>query len=108
MIIYHIKLPKNQDLEAFVTFMREEYFPAVDKGSTRVGQITDLHLLERENEFEGDEVSHEFLWQIGWSGQPTGKAHVEDAAVARKLTTFQADIKRLGSYRQVADWQVVK
>jgi len=44
MIIYQIKLPNKQDAEAFVKFMDEEYFPAVHKGPTRVGQVTDLVL----------------------------------------------------------------
>ena len=57
MIIYQIKLPKKQDAEAFVKFMQEEYFPSVSKvGPTRVGQVFDLMLLERENETEGDHL----------------------------------------------------
>jgi hypothetical protein len=31
MIIYQIRLPKKKDAEAFVKFMRKEYFPAVHK-----------------------------------------------------------------------------
>jgi hypothetical protein len=48
MIIYQIRLPRKQDAEAFVKFMREEYFPAVHKGATRVGKVTDLVLLQAE------------------------------------------------------------
>ena len=58
MLIYQISLPKEQNAKAFVKFMREKYFPAVDKTSTRIGQVTDLLLVERENEFEGDYVGH--------------------------------------------------
>ena len=76
MIIYQIKLPKTQDAEAFVTFMNKEYFPAVHKGPSRVGQVIDLRLLQRENELEGDDVGNEFAWHVGWSGQPTGEVHV--------------------------------
>ena len=73
MIIYQIRLPKKQDAEAFVKFMQEEYFPSVSKvGPTRVGQVTDLMLLERENETEGDDVGNEFFWHVGWNDQPTG------------------------------------
>ena len=68
-----------------MTFMREEYFPAVHKGLTRVGQVTDLRLLERENEFEGDNLEHDFFWHVGWSGQPTGEVAIDDEAVVRKL-----------------------
>ena len=50
MIIYQIRLPKKQDAEASVKFMHEEYFPAVHKGATRVGKVTDLVLLQAELE----------------------------------------------------------
>ena len=50
MIIYQIRLPKKEDAEAFVKFMQEEYFPAVHKGPTRIGQVTDLVLLQAEPE----------------------------------------------------------
>jgi hypothetical protein len=104
MIIYQIRLPKKQDAEAFVKFMQEEYFPAVHMGPTRVGQVTDLMLLERENEIEGDDVGNEFSWHVGWNGQPTGKVLVDDEEVARKLESFKARIKRLGFYSEVAAW----
>jgi hypothetical protein len=104
MIIYQIKLPKTQDAEAFVTFMREEYFPAVHKGSTRVGEVTDLRLLERENEIEGDNLGNDFFWHVGWSGQPTGQVAIDDEAIARKFEAFEAKIKRVGFYEEVAGW----
>jgi len=105
MIIYQIKLPKKQDAEAFVKFMQEEYFPSVSKvGPTRVGQVFDLMLLERENETEGDDVGNEFFWHVGWSGQPTGKVHADGEEMARKFGAFKAEVKRIGSYRKVAAW----
>ena len=102
MIIYQITLPQNQDIESFVTFMRDEYFPAVHRGQTRVGQVTGLILLERQNEVTADDVRHEFFWHIHWSGQPTGIAHVADSEVKTKFETFKANVKRLGSYEEVA------
>lgn len=103
MIIYQIKLPKKQDAEAFVKFMQDEYFPSVLKvGPTRVGQATDLMLLQRENKIEGDEVDHEFFWHVDWSGQPTGQAHPDDDEVSRKFQSFNAQLKYLGSYEKVA------
>jgi len=106
MIICHIKLPRKQDAEAFARFMREEYFPAVHKGATRVGQVLGLRLLARENEVTGDEVAHEFVWQVEWSGIHIDNVRVDDAAVIRKLETFKADIKRLGSYNEAAAWHL--
>jgi hypothetical protein len=102
MIIYQIRLPKKEDAEAFVKFMHEEYFPAVHKGATRVGQVTDLVLLQAEH--EGRTTGCEFFWHVGWSGQPSGKPQVDDGEVARKLESFKARIKRIGSYREVAAW----
>ena len=68
MIIYQIRLPKKQDAEAFVKFMREEYFPAVHKGATRVGKVTDLVLLQAQP--EGRTTGCEFFLarRLVWSG----------------------------------------
>src|SRR5437879_9107393 len=97
MIIYQITLPKKEDVTAFVKFMREEYFPAILKiGQTRVGQVTGLVLLERKNEFEGDDFGHEFFWHVGWSGLTPGNFKVDgvrDEEVARKFETFKADVR---------------
>lgn len=108
MIIYHIRLPQAQDVDAFVAFMREEYFPAIRKSATRVGQVTELQLLARENEHEGDDHGREFFWHVGWSGLSSGKAHVDDEDVDRKFEAFGAVVERLGSYEQVASWHPVK
>ena len=102
MIIYQIKLPKKQDAEALVKFMREEYFPAVHKGATRVGKVTDLVLLQAEP--EGRTKGCEFFWHVGWSGLATGGDRLDDETVARKLESFKARIKRLGFYSEVAAW----
>ncbi|WP_324672163.1 hypothetical protein [Hymenobacter sp. GOD-10R] len=104
MLIYHIRLPKKQDAKAFATFMREEYFPAVHKGPTRVGQVLGLLLLARENEVTSNDVAHEFIWQVDWSGISIENVRVDDAVVARKLEAFEPDIRRLGSYNKAAAW----
>lgn len=70
--IYRIRLPEEQDVEAFVKFMREEYFPAVDKSPTRVGAVTDLALLRLLDE-NGRSNAPEFLWHVGWSGLASGR-----------------------------------
>lgn len=105
MIIYQISLPKEKNTKTFVKFMNEEYFPAVHKGPTRIGQVTGLLLLEGENGFEGDDLVHEFFLHVGWSGMPGGNARVDDQEVLRKLEKFKADIKRIGSFNEVADWR---
>ena len=102
MIIYQIRLPRKQNTEAFVKFMQEEYFPAVHMGPTRIGKVTDLRLLKRQNEIEGDDVGLEFVWHVGWNGQPTGKVSVDDEEVIRKFQSFKARVKRIGSYMEVA------
>ena len=102
MIIYQINLPKKEDAEAFVTFMREEYFPAVHKGPTRTGQVTDLVLLQEQPEQETKGC--EFFWHVGWSGLKMGGASVDAEDVTRKLESFKACIKRIGSFEQMAAW----
>ncbi|MCM3901532.1 MAG: hypothetical protein ND866_07480 [Pyrinomonadaceae bacterium] len=103
MIIYQIKLPKTQDAKAFVSFMREEYFPAVHKGPTRVGQVTELKLLERQKD-RGDDRDHEFYWHVGWSGLASGEARVDDEDVVRKFKAFKAKVKRVGFCKEVVAW----
>lgn len=104
MIIYQIRLPKAQDVEAFVRFMREEYFPAVHKGPTRVGEVENLRLLERSNLLEGDDVTNEFFLHVGWSGLRTGEVRLDDETVVRKLEAFMAAVKHIGYYEEVATW----
>ena len=87
MIIYQIRLPKKQDAEAFVKFMHEEYFPAVHKGPTRVGKVTDLVLLQAEP--GGRTTGCEFFWHVGWDGLPSGEARVDDETVAHKLDNIR-------------------
>ena len=109
MIIYQITLPKKEDATAFVKFMREKYFPAILKiGQTRVGQVTGLALLQRRNEFEGDDFGHDFFWHVGWDGNAPGNFQVDNVAdkkVARKFETFKASVKRIGFYGDVAESQ---
>ena len=102
MITYQIRLPKRQDAEAFVKFMREEDPSAVHKGPTRVGKVTDLVLLQAEA--VGRTTGCEFFWHIGWSGLAMSGDRLDDETVARKLESFKARIKRLGFCSEVAAW----
>ena len=97
MLIYKIRLPKGKDAEAFVTFMRERYFPAVHKGATRIGQVTDLALLE-------GEATDEYLWHVGWSGLSSGGPRIDNEEVQREFKAFGARLKLVGSYAEVAAW----
>jgi hypothetical protein len=106
VIVYQIKLPKKQDAEAFVKFMREEYFPAVYKGPTRVGQVEDLVLLQEEPESRTTDC--EFFLHVGWNGFPNGHISVDDDAITRKFDAFEASLERLGSYEEVAVWHQSK
>lgn len=103
MIIYQISLPRKQDADAFVAFMREEYFPAIHKGQTRVGEVTDLVLMQEEP--ESDTKGCAFFLHVGWNGLAMGNARVDEGAVSHKLESFKAQIKRIGSYTEVAAWQ---
>jgi hypothetical protein len=96
MLIYKIQLPKGTDAKAFVTFMREEYIPAVDKDSTRIGKVSDLVL------FQGDttNITGQFFWHVnGVLKDP----HV-DAEVQSKFNSFGARLEFFGDYTEVAAW----
>ena len=103
MLTYEIRLPKDKDADAFAAFMRDEYFPAVHKGPTRIGQVTDLVLLRG----EATNTAHKFLWLVGWSGL-TGQAQsgprVDDEAVLGKLKSFGASMRRPTVWDEVAAW----
>ena len=45
MLVFRIALPISADASAFVTLMRDEYFPAVHRPATQIGQVTDMTLL---------------------------------------------------------------
>ncbi len=102
LIIHQITLPEEQDVEAFVEFMRNEYFPAVHKGPTRVGQVISLALLESvPSTHKG---TNTFFMHAGWSGLAGDRVGVDDAEVRRKFESFGARVERLGAYREVAIW----
>ena len=102
MIIYQIKLPATQDATAFADFMRNDYFPSVHKGATRVGKVLSLSLLQGETDTGSN--SHEFLWMVGWSGLSSGEARIDDDAIQKKFKSFKPRVKRLGSYNEIANW----
>ncbi|WP_102126986.1 hypothetical protein [Deinococcus planocerae] len=101
MIVYRIELPKEQDTEAFVTFMREDYLPAIHTGSTRVGQVLGLAVWQEEPDSERE--GHTFLLHVEWSGLGGDYAQLrlDDEAVEGRLATFGARLQRLGFYREV-------
>src|SRR4030095_3216206 len=102
MIIYQIRVPKKQDVEAFVKFVREESFPAVHKGATRVGKVTDVVLLQAEPEGRTTGCNSFGTW-VGLAWRRAG-VRLDDETVAGKLESFKARIKRLGFYSEVAAW----
>lgn len=96
MLIYKIHLPKETDAEAFVTFMREEYIPAVYKESLRIGKVTDLVL------FQGDttDITDQFFWHVeGVLSDPRVGEEAES-----KFKSFGARLEFFGYYTEVAAW----
>jgi hypothetical protein len=102
-IIHQLTLPEDQDAEAFVAFMQDEYFPAVHKGPTRVGQVIGLALLR------GVSATHErtrtFYLLVNFDGLATGDVRIDDAEVQDKLASFRVRGERLGAYDEVAVWR---
>ena len=102
MIIYEIKLPKKQDPDVFANFMQKEYFPAVFRGPTRVGQVTDLLLLQGKGETADSKMTHLFYWQVGWNGLAGGKVSCDNLETQQKFEAFKPALKRIGMFEPVA------
>lgn len=110
MLIYQITLPQDQDADAFISFMRDSYIPAVHKGPTRVGQVTSLALLHSRT------AADDFFLHVGWSGLPRGVEHEGDwrdlpgvdgsdeEQLRRTLESFGLRVHSLGTYNEVAAW----
>lgn len=104
MIIYRIRLPRRQDAKAFAAFMRDEYFPAIHRGPTRVGQVTSLALESREDTLA--DAEHEFFLRIGWSGLADARfALDDDGEIERRFAAFGAVKQYLGTYANIATWK---
>jgi hypothetical protein len=103
LLISKIELPKKQDPTAFGEFMRDEYFPAVHKGPTRVGQVEELELLQS----TGTETSHTFLWLLSWNGitpAPTFWIGTDDDDVQHRFEGFGVKVKPHVTWHEVAKW----
>lgn len=96
MLIVKIKLPKSADAQTFVSFMRDEYLPAVDRDPKRNGQISDVRLIQGQT----TENTHEFLLYA--EGIISGQVPLSDKTVEQKFETFHPRIKTMGFYREVA------
>lgn len=105
MIIYQIRLPKNQNLAAFVEFMEKEYFPAVHKDATRMGVVSSLTLLQGDPQTADAGLVHHFFLHVGWGGLRDAEIRVDDEKVVRKFREFNPDFKRLGFFSEVFAWK---
>ena len=106
--ISHITLPEGIDAAAFVAFMKNEYFPAIYKGATNVGQVPGLALLQgvdTPSRVPRPSRSHMFFMLVGVRSrlQQFGEP-VDDEEVQRKFKAFGAHVETLGVYDQVAVW----
>jgi hypothetical protein len=101
LYIDQIKLPLCENRDAFETFMRSDYLPAVHKGPTRIGQVTYLAVVRAETEEDG------FFLHIGWMGMDVSDKipRIDDENVQRRFESFGAAVSRVGHYTNVATWQ---
>ncbi len=99
-MIFYLTLPANQDAGTFVQFMDAEYFPAVHKGATRVGQVTELALLQGNT----TSITHEFYLQV--TGLMAGhEPRLKNEAVQKKFESFGVQLKPVGEFASVALWR---
>ena len=101
LLAYELELAKERDASEFGAFMRDEYIPAVHKGPTRVGQVKELELLER----EATDTSHRFLWLVRWDGMnPQAGVRLDDEAIERKLEAFGVTMGEHIVWQEDARW----
>jgi hypothetical protein len=100
-LVSEIELPEEQDAAAFVHFMRDKYIPAVQTGSTRIGMVDGLQLLQGTTA----DTSLKFLWLVDWNGLEHEKAgaHV-DEATSREFEEFGATRTPRVAWNEVASW----
>jgi len=110
MLTYDIQLPAATNADLFAAFMRDTYIPAVHKGSTRIGKVTDLVLLKVSDELsagqQGGTVGPRFLWLVGWDGLTNDEQfgpRIDDEGVQDKFKSFGATLKRT-AWQEVAAW----
>jgi hypothetical protein len=101
-ILHQLTLPEHTDIDAFETFMRDRYFPAVHQGATRIGLITDLALWRRDSAVDGPGT---YLLVMGFDGLTGDQLpRVDDEEVSDAFTAFGAVITFLGDYSEVVAW----
>jgi hypothetical protein len=95
MMIYSIRLSKRKKESDFETFMLDEVFPAVDKGSRRDGQVTGLVLLKGHNTGH----TNEYLWLVhGGLGGGAARQQVD------KIVAFGARVTPMHEYIELGSW----
>jgi hypothetical protein len=96
-VLHLITLYEGTSEDAFETFMREKYFPAVHTGPTRIGQITGLTLGLRS---DTEAPAKTFLLDMefdGFSGDRLPR--IDDEQVQSRFEEFGAKVDYLGTYR---------
>jgi hypothetical protein len=103
LCIYRIRLPEEQDAEAFVKFMREELLADIKSTTpTRIGGVSSAEFLRPDPEAShesGKDDAQEFFLQVIWNG--VGGCRDDAWAgdeVLRKLESFGARLHPLGPY----------
>jgi hypothetical protein len=95
-IIYRISLSEQQDADAFETFLRDRYLPAVHKGPTRTGQVTSLALLRGVADTHAP--THTFMIHLGFDGLASGGLRIDDEDAQRDFDAYGAPLERLGAF----------
>ncbi len=76
-VAYELTSPSAMTQENFVRFVQEKVFPAVVMTPTRMGVITELHLLTTK-------AADTYLWLIKWDGLDQGTSFFPSAMEARQ------------------------
>jgi hypothetical protein len=89
-LVVSIHPPSGMSSEDFLQKLKDDVFPLVEKGPTRVGEIESWSLLQRVKD-TGAPVEHAaYIWLINWGGLPTTPVLAKSALA--KLRTLGASV----------------
>ena len=91
----HLRLPKKQSPEAFVTYMAEGFMGDI-KPTPRIGVITKVTLLQG----NFTDTTHEFILLTEWAGNV--HSPLEFLKEGNGFAKFKAKVKELGDFEEVA------
>jgi hypothetical protein len=90
IFLYKIKLSDRKNIDAFIKIMNVEYISSIHKGPTWVCEVTDVQLLDN-NQNEA-----EFLWYLDWNDMLDRSSMLSESL----LKNYNYSLEFIGSYSE--------